>query len=80
MRFRPSGAAVARTALVFTPGGTLLRTSSTGKESEGKWRLSEDGFCMQIAEAKRESCFVVVKRDDGKFAAMKRGQPFIWEK
>ncbi|BCJ92397.1 hypothetical protein IZ6_31320 [Terrihabitans soli] len=67
--------------IVFTPGGTLTRTSSSGKESEGKWRLSDDGFCMQAGSAKRESCYVVVKRDDGRFAAMKRsGQPFIWEK
>lgn len=66
--------------IVFTPGGTLTRTSTSGEESAGKWRLSEDGFCMQAATAKRESCYVVVKRDDGKFAAMKRGQPFIWEK
>jgi hypothetical protein len=67
--------------IVFTPGGTLTRTSATGQESQGTWRLSEDGFCMQAASAKRESCYVVVKRDDGKFAAMKRsGQPFIWEK
>ena len=66
--------------IVFTPGGTLTRTSSSGKESQGTWRLSDDGFCMQAGTAKRESCYVVVKRDDGKFAAMKRGQPFIWEK
>jgi hypothetical protein len=67
--------------ITFTPGGALSRTAANGKESEGTWRLSEDGFCMQIGEAKRESCYVVVKRDDGKFAAMKRsGQPFIWEK
>ena len=67
--------------IAFTPGGTLTRTSSSGKESQGTWRLSEDGFCMQAAAAKRESCYIVVKRDDGTFAAMKRsGQPFIWEK
>jgi hypothetical protein len=67
--------------IVFSPGGALTRTSAKGEASEGKWRLSEDGFCMQAATAKRESCYVVVKRDDGKFAAMKRsGQPFIWEK
>jgi hypothetical protein len=67
--------------IVFTPGGTLNRTSSSGKASEGKWRLSDDGFCMQVGEAKRESCYVVVKRDDGQFAAMKRsGEPFIWTK
>lgn len=66
--------------IVFTPGGTLTRTSSSGQESQGTWRLSDDGFCMQAGTAKRESCYVVVKRDDGKFAAMKAGQPFIWEK
>lgn len=67
--------------LTFTPGGTLTRTTSAGKASEGTWRLSEDGFCMQVGKAKRESCYVVLKRDDGKFSAMKRaGQPFTWEK
>lgn len=67
--------------LVFTPGGALTRTTSTGKASEGVWRLSEDGFCMQVGKAKRESCYVVLKRDDGKFSAMKRsGEPFTWEK
>lgn len=67
--------------LIFTPGGALTRTASTGKASEGTWRLSEDGFCMQVGKAKRESCYIVLKRDDGKFSAMKRaGQPFVWEK
>ena len=67
--------------MIFTPGGTLTHTTSTGKASEGKWRLSDDGFCMQMGKAKRESCYVVLKRDDGKFSAMKRaGQPFTWEK
>jgi hypothetical protein len=67
--------------IAFSPGGVLTRTSAKGEASEGKWRLSEDGFCMQAGTAKRESCYIVVKRDDGKFAAMKRaGQPFIWEK
>jgi hypothetical protein len=36
---------------------------------------------MQMGQAKRESCYVVLKRDDGKFSAMKRaGRPFTWEK
>ena len=65
----------------FTPGGTLTRTTATGRASEGTWRLSEDGFCMQVGKAKRESCYVVLKRPDGKFSAMKRsGEPFTWEK
>ena len=67
--------------LTFSPAGTVTRTTATGGASEGTWRLSADGFCMQVAGAKRESCYVVLKRDDGKFAAMKRaGEPFIWEK
>jgi hypothetical protein len=65
----------------FTPGGTLTRTTATGRTSEGTWRLSEDGFCMQVGNAKRESCYVVLKRDDGKIATIRRsGEPFIWEK
>jgi hypothetical protein len=67
--------------LTFTPNGTLTRTAADGKSSEGTWRLSEDGFCMQLAPAKRESCYVVLKRDDGKFSALRQsGQPFTWEK
>ena len=67
--------------LTFTPNGTLTRTTAAGKASEGTWRLSEDGFCMQLAPAKRESCYVVLKRDDGKFSALKRaGEPFTWER
>ena len=67
--------------LTFAPGGTLVRTNATGKASEGTWRLSDEGFCMQIAQAKRESCYVVLKRDDGKFSALRQsGQPFTWER
>jgi hypothetical protein len=67
--------------LTFAPSGTLIRTTATGKASEGVWRLSEDGFCMQVGKAKRESCYLVLKREDGKFSAMKRsGQPFTWER
>lgn len=71
-----------RTAqMVFAPGGTLTRTTTAGRASEGTWRLSEDGFCMQVGKAKSESCYVVLKRDDGKFSALRRsGQPFVWEK
>jgi hypothetical protein len=67
--------------LVFTPGGALTLTTSAGRASEGKWRLSEEGFCMQVGEAKRESCYVVLKQNDGRYSAMKRsGQPFVWQK
>ena len=67
--------------LVFAPEGTLTRTSASGRASEGKWRLSEDGFCMQVGKAKTESCYIVLKRDDGTISALRRsGQPFTWQK
>ena len=66
--------------LVFAPGGTLTRTTATGKESAGTWRLSDDGFCMQVGKAKRESCYVVLKRDDGTVSALRASQPFRWER
>ncbi len=64
--------------LTFAPGGTLTRDRG-GKSSEGKWRLSDDGFCMQLGQAKRESCYIVLKQEDGRFSALKRaGEPFTW--
>ncbi len=67
--------------LVFAGEGTLTRTSASGRTSEGVWRLSEDGFCMQVATAKTESCYIVFKKDDGSYSALKRPkQSFIWSR
>lgn len=67
--------------LIFAPDGSLKRINAAGRESEGVWRLSDEGFCMQVGTAKRESCYIVLKREDGKFSALKQsGKPFVWEK
>lgn len=67
--------------MVFTPDGTVKRKTASGRESEGVWRLSDEGFCMQVGKAKRESCYIVLKRTDGTFSAMKQsGLPFTWER
>jgi len=67
--------------LVFSPAGTLTRTNSAGRASEGVWRLSEDGFCMQVGGAKRESCYIVLKKEDGSYSALKRpSRGFTWSR
>ncbi len=67
--------------LVFAPGGAVTFTNASGKASEGTWRLSDEGFCMTVGSAKRESCYIVVKQSDGKLSALKRsGQPFTWSR
>jgi hypothetical protein len=35
---------------------------------------------MQVGKAKSESCYIVLKRDDGTISALRSGQPFRWEK
>lgn len=67
--------------LVFAPDGTLKRIAANGRASEGVWRLSEDGFCMQAGQQKRESCYIVLKRPDGHFTALRRSsQSFLWQR
>ncbi|MDX6805033.1 hypothetical protein [Terrihabitans rhizophilus] len=65
--------------MAFAEGGKLTRKTSAGRVTEGVWRLSDDGFCMKLGEAKRESCYLVLKQNDGKLMAVKQsGQPFTW--
>lgn len=65
--------------MTFAPDGKLSRKTASGRVSEGTWRLSEEGFCMKLATAKRESCYLVLRGEGGKLTAMKQsGQPFTW--
>jgi YD repeat-containing protein len=65
--------------MAFAEGGKLTRKTSAGRVTEGVWRLSDDGFCMKLGDAKRESCYLVLKGNDGKLMAVKHsGQPFTW--
>ena len=65
--------------MTFAQGGKLTRKTASGRVSEGTWRLSDDGFCMKLANARREGCYLVLRGEDGKLTAWKQsGQPFTW--
>ncbi|MGQ4274468.1 hypothetical protein [Terrihabitans sp. B22-R8] len=65
--------------LMFAPGGKLTRKTAAGQASEGNWRLSETGFCMKLGDAKRESCYLVLRGGKGVMKAVKiSAQPFTW--
>jgi hypothetical protein len=67
--------------MTFAPGGKLSRKTASGRVSEGTWRLSDEGFCMKLANAKREGCYLVVRGEGGKLTALKQsGQPFTWSR
>jgi hypothetical protein len=71
-----------RSEFSFQPGGKLVRTGGrAGAASEGTWRLDEDGFCMTLAQGRRESCFLAVKNTDGSLRVIRRsGGAFVWSR
>jgi hypothetical protein len=69
-----------KSSFAFQPGGKLTRTGGrAGSAGEGTWRLDDLGFCMTLGDAKRESCYLAVKADDGTLKVMRRsGGAFVW--
>lgn len=65
----------------FRSDGTLTRTGGrAGSASDGSWRLDEEGFCMTLGQAKRESCYVAIRGDDGSLRVMRRSGAFVWRR
>jgi hypothetical protein len=69
-----------KSSFAFLPGGKLTRTGGrAGAAGEGTWRLDDLGFCMTLGDAKRESCYLAAKADDGTLKVMRRsGGAFVW--
>ncbi|HEY0292860.1 MAG TPA: hypothetical protein VGC51_11095 [Hansschlegelia sp.] len=66
----------------FSPDGKIVRTGGrAGSPGDGTWRLDEDGFCMTLGAAKRESCYLAVKQADGSLKVIRRsGGAFAWSR
>jgi hypothetical protein len=68
-----------KTEFAFKPDGTLTRTGGRqGSAADGTWRLDEDGFCMTLGQAKRESCYLAVRGDGGSLRVMRKSGAFVW--
>ncbi len=64
----------------FSRDGKVIRTGGrAGSAGDGTWRVDDDGFCMTLGQAKRESCYLAVKSADGSLRVMRRsGGAFVW--
>ena len=70
-----------KSEFVFKPDGKVLRAGGRAGASEGTWRLDEDGFCMKLGQARRESCYLAVRQADGALRVMRRsGGAFVWSR
>jgi hypothetical protein len=63
--------------VVVTADGKVTRTGRRGPVT-GTWRMSDDGFCMTLGQAKRESCYIAV-RDGTAVTVIRAGAgSFTW--
>lgn len=68
-----------KSEFVFRPDGTLTRTGArAGSAGEGSWRMDDEGFCMTLRTAKRESCYVAIRAEGGAIRVMRRSGAFVW--
>ncbi|MFC3692730.1 hypothetical protein [Chenggangzhangella methanolivorans] len=68
-----------KSELTFRNDGTLVRTGGrAGAAGEGSWRLDDEGFCMTLGQAKRESCYVAIRGEGGAIRVMRRTGAFVW--
>lgn len=67
---------------IFSAEGKVARTGGrAGAATEGTWRLDDEGFCMKLGEAKRESCYLAIKADGGALKVVRRsGGAFTWSR
>jgi hypothetical protein len=65
------------TKLTFAADGKVTLEGRGGKDRQGTWHKTSDGFCMKIADAKRESCFIAIKQGDA-LRVVRAGAPFTW--
>ena len=66
----------------FAADGKVTRTGGrAGSATEGTWRVDDDGFCMKLGQARRESCYLAIKADDGSLKVVRRqGAAFVWRR
>jgi hypothetical protein len=70
-----------RSELAFSRDGKITRTGGrAGSAAGGTWRLDDDGFCMTLGEAKRESCYLAIKEADGSLRVVRRSGAFVWSR
>ena len=72
-----------RSDFVFSAGGTLTRTGGRAgaAPTQGTWRLDDDGFCMTLGRARRESCYLALANPDGTLRVVRRsGGAFVWSR
>ncbi|MFL1874373.1 hypothetical protein ACIKT0_03975 [Hansschlegelia beijingensis] len=71
-----------KATMTFSPDGKLTRTGGrAGAARQGTWRLDEDGFCMRLGEAKRDTCYLALKNPDGSLRVVRRsGGAFTWSR
>lgn len=68
-----------KSEITFRADGTLTRAGGrAGSASEGSWRMDEEGFCMTLGTAKRESCYVAIRGENGAIRVMRRSGAFVW--
>lgn len=67
-------------AFTFSADGKVVRVGGRSTApTQGTWRLDDDGFCMTLGEAKRESCYLAIKTDEGGLKVVRRsGGAFVW--
>ncbi|MFD1703942.1 hypothetical protein ACFSCV_13110 [Methylopila henanensis] len=68
-----------RSDFVFTPNGKVTRTGGrAGAATDGTWRLDDDGFCMKLGQARRESCYLAIRSGDSLKVVRRSGGAFVW--
>ncbi|GLK79579.1 hypothetical protein [Methylopila turkensis] len=68
-----------RSDFVFTPDGKVTRAGGrAGAATDGTWRLDEDGFCMKLGQARRESCYLAIRSGDSLKVVRRSGGAFVW--
>ena len=67
-----------KSEITFRNDGTLVRTGGRSAAGEGSWRLDDEGFCMKLGEAKRESCYLAIRGEGGAIRVMRRSGAFVW--
>ncbi|HVV94586.1 MAG TPA: hypothetical protein VHD15_14330 [Hyphomicrobiales bacterium] len=65
------------TSLMFTADGKVGLKDRQGKGQQGVWRKTADGFCMKLANAKRESCYIAIRQGDA-VRVIRAGGAFTW--
>ena len=64
--------------MFFDASGEIRRTDSRNNDEKGNWRIYKDDLCVEV---RKERCNQVMKREDGGYNVMRRGEvKFTFEK